>query len=175
MLDNFPLSWIKIAADTQSIVYYISRQLFSGKEKEVLRRRLVFIPPRDKDSLISQEYWLRVNEFIKGRQPTHGTRNPPRQTEYFSSCQSYHYWPSIKNKILHYQCVSGPQNSSRERTGRAKPRAIPCCGSDSTKGSDKRGPRRRCLLTCAQHWLFPKHYRVDDFIWVANVSDKQGR
>lgn len=57
---------MKTAADTQSIVFYISRQLFSAID--VLRRRLVFIPPRDKDSLISQEYWLRVNEFIKERQ-----------------------------------------------------------------------------------------------------------
>ena len=66
VLDNFSLSWIKMAADTQSTVSYISRRLFSAID--VLRRRLVFIPPWDKYSLISQEGWLRVNKVIKWRQ-----------------------------------------------------------------------------------------------------------
>lgn len=138
----------------------------------MLRRRLVFIPPRDKGSLISQEYWLRVNEFIKGRQLM-----APRFLLLKQSI--FHHVNHITTdpllRIRSFTVSACERHRTRECTWRAGPRAIPCCCSDFKKGSEKRGPWNDVIVTCAQHWLFPKHDYIHDFIWVANVSDKQGK
>lgn len=155
MLDNFPLSWIKTAADTERIVHYISRQVFSGKE--VLRRRLVFIPPWDKDSLISQEYWLRVNQFIKRRQfvapgflllkqsifhhVNHITTDPLWRTRFFtvSRCQRQTGAPLGERGLRQYLAVA--QISKKVQTRRDPGNSISCFPDSTTSLSSPEWPR----------------------------------